>query len=382
MKLKSQIQEVGLIGRWSGGFAAALLIASFPLIAAAETVVRTGNTVSVDINQTVENDFYAAAGSVTHSGEIKEDMSVVSGSVTINGEIGVDLLALGGAVQVHAPVGDDVRVISGETVIASEVGGDVFVISGSLKVLSSAKIDGNIYFYGGDADIAGPVTGVVMGRAESFSVSSAVGGIDVGAVKVELQEGASVSGDVSYSSPRDLYRAPGVSIGGEIIKGVSSDMESDTSGGFPFLFYAIWLFTTFCFFLLFRPMIENVLATLKKDTLKVGLIGVVAAVAGPIIGIVLMATVLGVWLGILKMLFTIMLFIVTMILLPIMAGGYAMAFWKTHRRLDAITVVAGIAIIAVLSLIPVVGALLILVGYVVTLGSIIYLLYQKGRGLV
>ena len=129
-------------------------------------------------------------------------------------------------------------------------------------------------------------------------------------------------------------------------------------------------------------MIESVLESVKKDTLKVGLLGTVAAIVGPIIGIVLMATVLGVWLGILKMLFTIMLFIITMMLLPITAGGYALSFWKPGRRLDAVTVLAGMAIVVVLSQIPVVGGILIFLGYVVTLGSILYLLYQKGRGLV
>lgn len=359
-----------------------LLLVLSPFIASAETVVRTGSSVSVEVNQIVENDFYAAGGSVTNSGQIKADMSAVAGSLTVNGHIGADLLAVGGTVQIHGPVKDDVRVVAGETVIASDVGGDVFVIGGTLKVLSSAKISGDIYFYGGDAEISGLVKGRVMGRAESFTISSAIGGMDVGAVKVELQNGASVAGDVVYSSPRDLIRAQGVSVGGEIVRGATGDSSADTGSGFPVIFFAIWLFTTFCFFLLFRPAIESVLETVKKDTLKVGLMGAFAAVAGPIIGIVLMATVLGVWLGILKILLSLILFIITMILLPIMAGGYALSWWKPHRRLDAITVVAGMAIVMVTTMIPVIGGLLIFVGYAVTLGSILYLVYQKGRGLI
>jgi cytoskeletal protein CcmA (bactofilin family) len=371
-----------IMRRLAGAAGAGLLVAFLPFSVSAETVVRTGNSVSVEVDQMVENDFYAAGGSVSNSGQIKADMSAVAGSLTVNGQIGADLLAVGGTVQVHAPVKDDVRVVAGETVIASDIGGDVFVIGGTLKVLSSAKIAGDVYFYGGDVEIAGIVKGRVMGRAESFTISSAVGGVDVGAVKVELLEGAAIAGDVSYSSPRDLYRAPGVSIGGEIVKGAMPVSDTEANGSFPVVFFAIWLFTTFCFFLLFRTAIESVLAAVKKETLKMGLVGAVAAVAGPVIGIVLMATVLGIWLGVLKILLSLILFIVTMTLLPIMAGGYALSWWKPNRRLDAVTVVTGMAIVMVATVIPVVGGLLIFVGYAVTLGAILYLAYQKGRGLI
>ncbi len=360
----------------------ALILSLFPVLAMAETVVRTGSSVSVEVSQTVENDFYAAGGTVTHSGEIKEDMTAAAGSLTINGEVGADLNAVGGSVQVHSPVGDDVRLISGETIIASDVGGDVFVLSGTLRVLSSAKIGGNVYFYGGDAEISGPVAGAVMGHAESFSINSEVGSIDVTAVEVELLDGAVVAGDVSYSAARELSRASGASVEGEITRGASNTEEDNAGSTFPLVFFAIWLFTTFCFFLLFKPMIEAVLDSVKKDTLKVGLVGVAAAIVGPIVGIVLMATVLGAWLGILKMLFTIMLFIITMMVLPITTGGYALSFWKPNRRLDAVTVIAGMAIVIALTMIPVVGGILIFVGYVVTLGSILFLIYKKGRGLI
>lgn len=356
---------------------------ALPFIASAETVVRTGNSVSLEMSQTVGNDFYAAGGSVTHSGKIKEDMVAAAGSITINGEVGVDLFGIGGTVQVHAPVGDDVRIVSGETVIASEVGGDVFVISGSLKILSSAKIGGNVYFYGGDAEISGPVTGTVMGKAESFTFSNKVGGIDVGAVEVELLDGAIVAGDVAYSAPKEIYRAPGASVGGEIVRGASRNETNENSGSnFPIIFFAIWLFTTFCFFLLFKPTLERVLDAVKKETLKVGVLGLVSAIVGPIVGVILMATVLGVWLGVIKILFTVILFIVTMMVLPITIGGYVMSFWKPYRRLDAVTVISGMTIIIVLTLIPIVGALVIFIGYIVTLGAMLWLLYQKGRGLI
>lgn len=367
--------------RAGGILAIACAVAAFPLMTAAETVVRTGSSVSVEVNQTVENDFYAAGSSVIHSGEIKEDMSAAAGSLTINGIVGGDVTAAGGTVQIHSPVGDDVRLVAGEAVIASEVGGDVFVMGGTLKVLSSAKIGGNVYFYGGDAEISGPVEGMVMGRAESFSINSAIGGMDVAGVDIELQDDAVVAGEVSYSSPRELERAAGANVEGEIVRGATK--SQDTGGKtFPVVFFLIWLFTTFCFFLLLRSPVEKILESVKKDTFKAGFVGLVAVILGPISGVVLLVTVLGAWLGILSLLATIFLFVVAMMILPITLGGYAFHFWRPHRRLDILSVVSGMLIVVILSMIPVIGGILLFIAYVVTLGSILYILYRKGRGLI
>ena len=377
-----KIKNNAYMSKWKLIVSASLILAMWPMIALAETVVRTGGSVSVGVNQVVENDFYGAAGSLTQSGEVKEDAYMVAGSVTVNGEVGVDLTALGGTVQIHSPVGDDVRVVGGEVVIASEVGGDVFVLGGTLKVLSSATVDGNVYFYGGDAEIEGVVTGQVMGRAESFSVNSQVGGMDVVAVRVDLGDRANVGGDVAYSAVSELSRAPGATVAGEVVRGAERPVEEGGGNTFPLVFVFIWLFTSLCFFLLFRPTIETILHTAKKDTLKVGLFGLVAAFVGPLIGIVLLATVLGVWLGILKILVTALLFILTMMLLPIILGGYLISFWKPHRKLDIWSVLAGMVVVVVFAVIPVLGGIAIFAAYVVTLGSILHLLYQKTRGII
>src|SRR5690606_8417442 len=211
--------NAGIVG---GGFAAALLLI-FPLLASAETVVRAGHSVSIGASQIVETDFYAAGTSVTHSGQVREDLYAAAGSVTVNGPVGKDLTVIGGTVQVHAPVGDDVRIVGGDVVIAGTVGGDVFVIGGMLRVLSSATVAGNVYFYGGEAEIDGPVAGSVMGRAESFTINSAIGGMDVYAVGVELADRASVRGDINYSAVSEITRAPGATVEGQVIRGAARE---------------------------------------------------------------------------------------------------------------------------------------------------------------
>lgn len=348
-----------------------------PAIAFAETVVRTGNSVSISVSQTVENDFYAAAGSVTHSGEVKEDMYVVAGSVTINGPIGTDLTAVGGTVQVNAPIGDDVRVVGGEVVISEDVSGDVFVFGGLLKILSSASIEGNVYFYGGEAEIEGDVEGAVMGRAESFNISGSVGALDVSAVSVILGDKANVRGDLRYASVRELQRATGAVVEGQILKGEVAVKED--RGNASLVFVLSWVFSILCVFLVFRSRFGELLGDIKNDTVRVGLIGLATLFIVPILSFILLATVLGAWLGVLALLITIILFILSFIILPIILGGWIMSYFTKTKRIDLLGLVLGVFALIFLSYLPVVGGMIIFVGYILVLGTIVNRVYSELR---
>lgn len=363
--------------KWLGAILALTFI--LPLSATAETVVRTGNSVSIGVSQVVEDDFYASAGSVTHSGEVRQDMYVVAGSVTVNGPIGADLTALGGTVQVNAPIGDDVRVVGGEVVISGKVGGDVFVIGGLLKILSSAEIAGGVYFYGGEAEIEGVVKGSLMGRAESFTISGEVGGVDVSAVNLILGDKANVRGDLSYASVRELERAAGAIVEGDILRGTVT-VEEDR-GNASLIFVLSWIFTTLCVFLIFRSRFGELLREIKRDTARVGLVGLVAFVVAPILSFILLATVLGAWLGIIALLSTILIFLISWVILPILLGGYIMSYLTKGRVIDLLSVMVGVFTVIFLSYIPVIGGLLIFLSFLLVLGSLLYKLYLAFRSL-
>jgi hypothetical protein len=356
------------------------LVLLMPGLALAETVVRTGHSVSIADTQTVENDFYAAGSSVTHSGTVKEDLYVVAGSMTVNGTVGEDLTIIGGTAQIHAPIGDDVRVVGGDVVIAGKVGGDVFVIGGLLRVLSSAEIAGNVYFYGGEADIEGVVKGSLMGRAEAFVLNSEAGGVDVSAVRMELGDRAVVRGDLRYTGVSEIERAAGAVVEGEVIHGTEVAATED-GGNAGLVFVLAWAFTTLCFFLLLRSQVEELLADIKREPMRVGLIGVAVLIGAPVLSVVLLATVLGAWIGFVMLLLTVLLFILCLILMPILLGGYLSNILFKGRRLDILSVVMGILAVMLLSYVPILGGLLIAASFLITLGAISYIIYQRVRNI-
>jgi cytoskeletal protein CcmA (bactofilin family) len=196
------------------------LVVVFPLqMVSAETIVRTGDSVSLAQNQTVEGDFYGLGSTVALSGTVTGDALIMGGTVTVNGSVAQDLFAVGGTVNVSAPISDDVRIISGDVTISEPIAGSVVVVGGRLNILSSATIGGDVLFYGGDATIEAEVGGKVLGNAERIRIDGVVkGGVDVTSPFLTLGERADITGDVRYVSQAELTRAAGAVVTGSVSK--------------------------------------------------------------------------------------------------------------------------------------------------------------------
>lgn len=356
----------------------AITLLSLPVLVFAETVVRSGGDVSLSANQIVENDFYAAGGTVTHSGEVRGDMYVVAGSVTINGKVAEDLTVLGGTVNTHETIGDDLRVLSGEVIVAGEVKGDVFVVGGQLRVLSTAKVGGNVYFYGGEATIDGPVSGSVMGHADSFIINAPVSGVDVTG-KLTLSDRAAVEGDVGYVSDSELARSPSAVVTGEVSRSDEATKETDDNSRFGVFMLVAWFFTSFSVFFLFKKQLEQLWHTLKRDAGRSGIVGAVALVVGPVLSVILLLTVLGTWFGLLLFAFLALLLLISFVLLPIMLGRSIVSFVSTWNRMDYTAILVGFAAVLLLTMIPVVGMLIFILASIMIAGALLLTIYHRIR---
>lgn len=358
--------------------ALAFIVSIFPAISLAETVVRTGESVSIDNDQVVEDDFYVTAGDISMSGEVREDMYAVGGSVTVNGPIGVDLTALSGATQIHAEVGDDVRIIGGEVVIADHVGGDVFVIGGVLKILSSASIGGDVFFYGGEADISGAVDGSIMGAADSVRVDSAVGnGIDMIVGRgLTLGDRANVRGDVRYQSPSELTRSQDAVVDGSVVRNEVEGEEESWTDELPLVPLFVLIFAALCAYLFFRERLQNLVTEIYTHPGRTGLIGLAVLFLAPIAVVLAFVTVLGALLGIVGLLLWLLLLVVTYVLSAVTIGALTFALVNRTPTVSLPSVILGALLLQFLYYIPVVGGLVVLACFVLTLGVLTYQIYQ------
>ena len=140
--------------------------------------LRSGRDVNVPVGETVASDLYVAAGTVTVDGTVQGDLVVTSGTLTLNGTVDGDVLAAGGTIRVGGTVGGDVRAAGGQLVVAGSVAEDALLTGGQVELATGGSIGEDLIVAGGQVTVAGDVTGSVTGAAGTYSRTGQVGGSD------------------------------------------------------------------------------------------------------------------------------------------------------------------------------------------------------------
>lgn len=133
-------------------------------------------------------DLFAAGARVRLDAPTGDDAHAVGFSVRVAGETGGDLYAAGADVEVDAPVAGDANLVGGAVTTsgAASVGGSARITGGSVRV--GGAVRGAAAISGGEVTIAAPVEGDLR----------------VAAGSLRFEDGASVGGILTYTTPRPL----------------------------------------------------------------------------------------------------------------------------------------------------------------------------------
>ncbi len=255
---------------------------------------------------------------------------------------------------------DPVVVLTGRIEVrADETTGEVIIFHGPIAI--DGTVDGDAVAFSGDVLVSGRVTGDV----------TALDG------RVTVEQGASVEGDVVSSDPPSI--AEGTVAG------------SVTQQGFrfrgPSLFLvsrlAVWLAATVGSFLiglfltLLLPRAADAISdsALRRPWPTIGW-GVLFALGVPILGVILIATLVGGLLGVAVLLALLLIYSIAYA-----AGAYAMgrAFLRAPRP-RFLAFLLGWGVLRILALIPVIGGLALSAAAVWGLGAIVVAGFLAGRG--
>ncbi|MEM9336509.1 MAG: hypothetical protein AAGA35_01470 [Patescibacteria group bacterium] len=348
-------------------------------VAAANTVYRTGETVSVSEEQLVDGDFYVTAGIASMSGTVTADMYAAAGNITINGTVNEDIFVVAGSAQVHATVGDDVRIIAGDVTVAETITGDLMIIGGSVKVLSTASVQGDVLFFGGDIEIAGPIGGNIMGAADRVRIDSRVGGtVDVRATQLTLGDRADIGGDVLYVSPRDIQRSPNAIVVGDVaLTEVAEEIDVRDQLQAILIPLFILLFAALTLYVFLRPRVtEVVLFTMNRFWLK-SLVGLMVMLATPLVVSLLLATVIGILIGLLLLVLWIGVVLYSLAMLPITIGAWLSQLAHKQMVVSPLWIVVGALALETSFFIPVVGVLVFIIFLSTVVGTIVLQAYRQ-----
>ena len=368
----------------------ALLMLLIPVCTFGATM-KAGEEVTISKGNDIEDNLYVAGGNVSINSIVNGDLITAGGNILITENVTQDIAVAGGSITILGDTGDDVRAAGGNILIAGNVAGELVVAGGSVTVSSDVSIGEDLIVLGGQAAIDGNVAGDVQITAGVASINGRVQG-DVKVLadeKITIGAGAVIEGDLTYSAKNAeaLQLSDGAVVTGEItfnaVEGGSATEAQNVLfamfGAFVLFKLAAFLITALILTWLFKNFSNTVVQGAAGNPLRMLGYGFIAAIVLPVAAILLLVTLFGIPLGIMALLSYALLLLVAGVYAGVVAGAWlgqmirkaptAFVTWKN--------VIGGTVLLAFVNLVPVVGWIVGLLVFLVTVGSIADLLHKK-----
>lgn len=356
---------------------------SFPVFGQAATLFNDSNVIG-GLKESVMDDVYITANQIAVSGEIEGDLLAVGIATLLTGPVSGDLLAAASNIVVESEIGDDARIVGGTVMIDSSIQGDLVVIGGQITVMSGATINGDLVVTGGTVSVLGTIQGKAIITGGEVYIDAIFGGdVETRAERLLVGSGTQVSGDFTYYSEEPIVIDDLAVIRGEVIM---KEPITSKEGRFFFGLFGIFeffrviglMFAALLLSALFQRQTRKVIVHSQNNLWPSILFGFVGSITIPLAAFLFMATIIGLPLGLIGIFLYIFLFVSACIYSGVVLGSwFRRLVMKDELRADWKWTVIGTLLLAVLMLVPIIGWILVLLVFWLTLGTFLHMLYAK-----
>lgn len=339
------------LGMWGGSAQA------FELVQPADS----GNA-RLEAGKKIDDTVFTAGQDVDIRGDVAKDLFAAGENVTVAGHVDGNLIAGGATVKVTGPVKGDLIVTGGTFILGSE-----------------SHVLGDVFFFGGTAELLGTVDGKVTAYAGDVAVGSKVGGdLTVQADTLTLGDKASVGGAVKGTLGTALDDAAKAKVAGGVTATVqtSAFSKTDVAQGLRAatvlaeIYKLLSLIATgLILLLLFPKRFEAIRAESMARVGASALSGLVALVFLPIVFMVSAVFFITLPLGFLAL----ALFAVLALVGSVAANLWVGDLLGKHSWPAFSSLVVGAVVLALLTLVPFIGPFLVFVAWLVGFGSVLRL---------
>lgn len=333
----------------------------------------------IRLDSAVSGEVFAVAGGIAAEGDAAQGVTLFGGSVTWTGQARGPVLIAGGRILTGGKTVGPVKLLGGKIYQGAIVEGDLLAAAGKVKFLETSAILGKAWVTGGLVAIDGVVVGELRVAAHDVRISGRIeGDVYIDGVNIEIEDSAVITGKLNYRSEHQAEIDPSATIAGDV-NFVRSEMPQKITG-FAFAAAGLTALATVggllllgAILLLLSPRLITASARSVRAATWPSLgVGVAALIGTPVLAAMLVSIVIGIPLAI----FLIALYVLAMlsgILTAATALGRAIlrreageSFWRVFGHLAL-----GLLILAVVAMIPILGALLVLVGLTLGMGAIL-----------
>lgn len=367
------------------------LIITLLALAFAPAVVQGSSDAGDHVVRTAPADenLYLAGSSVRLKAPAAADVVAAGGRVTVEEAIGGDVLAAGGQVEIRGRVGDDVRVAGGQVRLGGPIANDALAAGGHIWLLPEAQVGARAWFAGGSIEVDGLVAGDFRAAGGEVTIAGDIkGDAVIHAEMLRILPGARIGGRLDYYSPAEAEIAPDATVSGPVMHHRSERSPTPIPAKITWLSGLLVLATLIVTGVVYLLIVPR-LALAAADTLgqrpwaSLGL-GVAVLFATPPVAVLAMITVLGLLVGLVTLLLYVLMLLFGFLTGMLFAGR---ALLRLIGLGDSQSIVPGVfaliaafLLLAVLSLVPAVGPILVLLALLFGLGALTLRVCGRERG--
>ncbi|MEZ4180293.1 MAG: hypothetical protein R3B41_02100 [Candidatus Doudnabacteria bacterium] len=346
-------------------------------------------SLSLSTGQTYKN-LYAGGANVAINSDVAGDLWVMGGTVHIDGNIEKDLVVMGGSVYVNGSIGDDLRILGGDILVSGSIGGDIVGAGGNIRVNDKATIAGDVLIAGGNVFLDAPIAGRLDARVEQLTLNAAVNGLtEIKAQKVSFGSNAIVSTEGSYyKAHQEAQISDGAQVQAIQYQVYQRGEDGHRKRGMAAIFtlgFVVKIVAMILAALLMIKLFPRTAQTLVNNMANkpwLGLlVGFLAMIVVPVGAVILCLIMFGFYIAIIAVLLWILYMVVSALLASVFVGSWITKFLNktTQLTVDWQAVVIGVVVLAVMMLIPIVGAIVVALLWLTAVGTVIRFVYHHIR---
>lgn len=368
---------------------AALLLAGLigALGASALFAQRIGE--SVEIREPVEHDLYAAGRGVYVLAPVAGDLVAAAQRVSVEADVEGDVIAAGETVSLWATVLDDVRAVGREVVLAGQVGDHMVAAGETVRLEPAARVGSWAWLAGSTVDVAGAVGGELRIGAATARVRGEVGGdLQVRAETVEIADTARVHGDLIWYGERAPTIGAGARIDGRVLQRPGAVPAPGAPGAAAAaaaaaVFAAGLMVAGVVLYLLFPGFALAAVSAVHAAPWRCLGLGLAGLAATPLVVVLLFVTAVGYLLGLALLAVYLVALLVGGLLGALVlgdAGLRSLRRLQAGRWLRAASIVLAIVVMGLVQWVPILGPLVVLALLLAGLGALQLLAYRAYTG--
>jgi len=307
------------------------------------------------------NDFLNADETVDVKSEgATGDVVVAGANVKITGDVQGYVMAAGANVTVDAPIGNDLWAAGANVDLNAPVADNVMLAGSSVNISDKATVGGNARIAASSVNIMGRITRNLQVAGANVALASDVGGsADLHGERVVIEPNAVIHGRLTIHSPNDPVISPQAQVLGGT-EYVRSEGKNRGFGGWltGWLIRFVWLSILGLFAVWVSSVwVNRVSDTLKRETGRSILTGLIAVIAAPILCILLLVTVIGIPLGVVLGGMTIVALMLSGMFVAYFIGGWITSQLKQWENSNLAKVLLGSLAVSIVIMLPWIGGL-------------------------